>query len=156
MKTSPKRIARVDAAMRNFGLIVLQEAKIAGSVWGPFDAYCSNQLDGSSLIGGWVSQGYKPTAGENCEVQHNPQYGGEHMQVSADVIVGAKGEYTDHITGVGINNDSCAIDVDATEKVPVVIIDRGPTIKTIDGATTLAQAEAFDNRAIDCLDHTRP
>ena len=157
-ENNPQRVARIETAVQSLGLIVLNEASKSGSNWGPFDAYCSDTQEGGSSQGGWTSQGYKPIAGEDCEVQHNPQYGGEDAQVSTDVLVGDNGDYTDNIEGAIINNPNCSVSVSYSniDKVPNVNIGTAKDLKTVGSAQSLAQAESIDNQAIACLDNTRP
>jgi hypothetical protein len=162
-QSNPERNARIDRAAQSFGTIVLEQSRKPDSPWGPFDAFCSPGLTfGGSASGreGWVSQGYKPTAGQNCAVQHNPQYGGEEMQVYADVGVGAGGTYNDKIEAVGINNSFCTTNImNDGSKVgwDVEISNATAThIKDTVLATSLAQAEAIDSQALTCLARTKP
>jgi len=157
-ENNPQRVARIETAVQNLGLIVLNEASKSRSNWGPFDAYCSDTQEGGSNQGGWVSQGYKPAAGEDCEVQHNPQYGEKNVQVSTDVLVGDNGVYTNNIEGAFINNPYCSVSVSYSNinKVPIVTIGTAKDLQTVGSAQSLAQAESIDNQAISCLDNTRP
>lgn len=162
-ETNPQRNARIVAAVQSFGAIVLEQSKSSGSTWGPFDSFCSpGTYMGSNATGsvGWVSQGYKPTAGQNCVVQHNPQYGGENMQVMADVVVGANGVYTDKIQGVTVNNAHCTTNImfEGSNLGWEAQIGKGTVSASTDTteATSLAQAQAIDAQALACLAATRP
>ena len=161
-QTNPERNAKIVATVQSFGAIVLEQSKTSGSTWGPFDSFCSpGTYMGSNATGseGWVSQGYKPTAGQNCVVQHNPQYGGEDMQVMADVVVGANGAYTNQIEGVDVNNTDCTTNImfEGSNLGWDVQVGKTPSASTdTSEATTLAQAQAIDSQALACLEQTRP
>ena len=156
-ESNTKRVADVTSAMENFGQVVLKEFSTAGSTWGPFDAYCSDTLEGGSNKGGWVSQGYKPVTGEDCEIQHNPQYGGENMQIGTDVLVRADGTYGT-VQGAYIDNQKCRVTAtySSIEKVPDVGTGTSKDLQHVGAAKSLAAAQAIDTQAIACLNSTRP
>jgi hypothetical protein len=166
-QTNPERNAKIVAAVHSFGAIVLEQFKSSNSAWGPFDAFCSpGKTLGSYASGGtdegWVSQGYKPTAGQNCYIQHNPQYGGKDMQVGADVVVGAGGVYTNQFEAVSVNNANCTATItnngsNLGQNLGWEVQDGKTSSASTDTAkaTSLAQAEAIDNQALACLAATR-
>lgn len=162
-QTNSERNAKIVAAIQSFGAVVLEQSKTSGSTWAPFDAFCSpGAYMGSNSAGseGWVSQGYKPTEGQNCVVQHNPQYGGENMQVLADVVVGANGVYTDQIEGgVMVNNSYCFTNIVFGGSNLGWDVEVGKSLSAstdTSEATSLTQAQTIDSEALACLTATQP
>lgn len=151
-----ERNKHLSETVTNFGAVVLEEYNNPDSTWGPFDAYCapvgSYRFDASD--DGWVSHGHKPEQGENCFVQHNPQYGGKQEQVMADVFVAPDGTISGETVGAYVFTDYCRTTLDYSEEYKLWRVD--VDLKSPDTATSLAAAQALDNQAIACLDNTRP
>jgi hypothetical protein len=167
--TNPQRNAKISKAVKAFGTIVLEQYNEGHGPWGPLDGFCSpgttlGSYNSGSSNEGWLAQGYKPTAGQNCYLQHNSQYGNENMQIGADVVTGTNGVFTNEFVAANVNNSTCA----------TIIIDNGSNLGQKLGwnvqigtgavsasndaelATSLAQAETIDNQALACLAETRP
>lgn len=151
---SSGRNKRIATAVTKFGKIVLLQSEAKGSAWQPFDAYCSTPSTVGTGKDGWVSQGHKPQSGENCELQHNPQYGGKNMGVNVDIMVGSNGSYDpNRIIGAGVTSlADCSADFtyDGKDLGWTVTYDlKKPEFSV--GAHNLAAAKKIDNEALACL-----
>ena len=156
---SAKRINRIHEALTKFAHIVVSQADHGGK-WAPFDAYCMpkniNSIDGS----GWVSQGFRPNNKDNCDLQHNPQYGGLNMEVDADVGITANGKYNPNdVTGaytfklghcgVSFNYNGSVTGWDTIIGGPKVSAKNDTEIA--EAAGDLKGAERIDNLGLACL-----
>ena len=154
-EANPQRLARLAEAMRAFGAVVVQQRVTGHSTWGRFDGYCSDIMEGGTNDGGWLSKGYKPMAGEDCSIQHNPQYGGTSSQIEADVLVGADGTFTNQVVEVTIHSAACTALVTYNRGESSVEVGDSPDLR-LGNATSLSQALSIDTQAISCMNNTRP
>ena len=162
---NPNRIARINKALNAFGLVVLQQATSSNSVWGQFDGYCSSMLGAyEETGGGWLSQGYKPAAGQVCEIENQTTHA--PIEIVTYVVVGNNENFTNQFVGATIVDfaNKCWVGITEPPKnvnnqeynMPVVSFSKGGSYLDVGAATSLAQAESIDAQAIACLNKTRP
>ncbi len=150
---SARRNHTIAAAVMGFGQKVLEASKNSENTWAPFDAYCYQTSTGQQ---GWKSQGYVPKPGDTCNVQHNPQYGGEDMQVGADTLVDNEGQYTDNFSGVFIDKNGCDGFAQAnyyvsTHEWSTTYSAEGGEMVSSDTAKTPSAIQQVDNFVLNCL-----
>ncbi len=159
---SLSRAARVHKAMQAFGQVVINQWLTHGSAWSPLDVYCSSNLQDAQNQsgGGWLSQGYKPTAKQDCAIQQTDVIG-----MNAVVTVNANGDLTNNVVAASIVDSNCqlsiansrvVIDGKWNDTIPLETVTFGTTSYYLGDSQSLSQAEWIDNQAIACLNKARP
>lgn len=155
---SPERNQRLASVVTKLGKEIVYASENLSNPWGGFDAFCANDNKPFSSQEGWVSQGFKPEAGDICWVQHDPQFGGlQGMNITAYVLMGRDGHYTNDFTGDAIFTNNCdnvvVVRSDSNPKLWEATYqqDNGALVLDAQNAPTLKQAEAIDAYDYNCL-----
>ncbi len=158
---SPATDARIQTAVSRFGNVVMTASRNQDGTWGVFDTYCSPYDNPAASTGGWTSHRYTPKPGDDCTRQHNPGYrGGNGTNVSADVLIGSLGQYTQEFVGASVGGSSACVtsftkSYDGGWEVSITSNYTNPDDDSAD-AVTVSQAKRIVDKGIACLDETRP
>lgn len=156
------RQVAISAVTREFGLLVMQEAKKKGrSAWGVFDTYCSRK----GQDGGFVSRGYVPAVGDECTTQHTPDYSLPSIQISATYEV-LPGNQQNFVRADVSTTPDCRVQTEHSLRGGVRIASTTKTIRgqvstdmkfeSTSNAKTEAEARTIDQQVIACIQATRP
>ena len=151
------RQVAISAVTREFGLVVMQEARKNGrGTWGVFDTYCASD----NRDGGFVSQGHVPVVGEQCTTQHTPIYSRPPIQISTTYEVLPNNQQNFVRADVNIA-PNCRVQTDHSlhgdvRQVRTTTISTDMKIESTSTAKNEAEARAIDEKVIACIKDTRP
>jgi len=138
--------------------VVVQFENSQSGPWGSLDAYCTptNSNPGPS---GWTSEGFKPQPGDECSIQHNPQYGGAPVSIDVDVLYGQKAAAFSNPVGIHITTSAGEIDIANYSQSTGWDVNYGRTQaaelhETDNPPTTVAGAKRIDQQALQLVNNT--